>query len=470
MSWNGIERNKLDCLLTDMLPVELSGLFSYKAFYNYLLNPQQQKKLIYIVQTIKKAQYENKQKLFESGWATTPLKYNILKGTDSYREMSIIQPLSALNLYIFLELFQKDILFFFEEHHHYSIRYHKKNNNLYYKKTINKAFNYFYKQVHSVGNAYIEQSGTFYRITPFQSINSFADSRIWRLCNFKFKYFGKIDYKSCFNSIYTHTFKWIIEKNVVDSKEAKCSNLFITLDRILMNINGLTSNGIVVGPEFSRMIAEILLQQIDMEVYYSLKANDLHYKEDYMVFRYVDDIYIFANTEEKVDLIIENFRNKSGKYLLSLNELKVNKEKTPCLPKQWLEKTREMADRISNIFNNKTESASSEYTIVGNGYIPVDRFKDQIIILVKENPEHKRTIVSYLISVLLNNIGKKINGFNLFNSTNSRKALLIIDLTMFIYSFCPSFDQTRKVISLISYINKEINFKENQDQRNKLKK
>lgn len=39
---------------------------------------------------------------------------------------------------------------------------------------------------------------------------------------------------------------------------------------------------------------------------------------------------------------------------------------------------------------------------------------------------------------------------------------------MFIYSFCPSFEQTRKVISLISYINKEIKFKENDEQRKKL--
>jgi len=133
MSWNGIERNKLDCLLTDMLPVELSGLFSYKSFYNYLLNPQHHKKLVQIVNKMKKIQYENNQKLFEHGWAATPLKYNILKGTDSFREMSLIQPLCALNVYIFLELFQKDILFFFEEHHHFSIRYHKKNNSLFYK-------------------------------------------------------------------------------------------------------------------------------------------------------------------------------------------------------------------------------------------------------------------------------------------------------------------------------------------------
>ena len=77
---------------------------------------------------------------------------------------------------------------------------------------------------------------------------------------------AKVDYKSCFDSIYTHSYAWIIERNIIDAKDAKNSHLFLTIDRILQNINGRSSNGIIVGPEFSRMIAEILLQRIDVEV------------------------------------------------------------------------------------------------------------------------------------------------------------------------------------------------------------
>ena len=74
-------------------------------------------------------------------------------------------------------------------------------------------------------NPIIQQAGNYFKIGPFESINSFADSRVWRMCNFKYKYYAKLDYKACFDSIYTHAFTWIIERNVVDAKDAVNSHL-----------------------------------------------------------------------------------------------------------------------------------------------------------------------------------------------------------------------------------------------------
>ena len=76
--------------------------------------------------------------------------------------------------------------------------------------------------------------------------------------------------------------------------------MFLAIDRILQNINGKISNGIVVGPEFSRMVSEILLQQIDYEVKIILFNKKLFQNKDYSIYRWVDDIYIFAN--ERKDL------------------------------------------------------------------------------------------------------------------------------------------------------------------------
>ena len=39
-SKKNIERNKLDYLLTDIMPVEVSELFSFSKFYEYLLSKQ----------------------------------------------------------------------------------------------------------------------------------------------------------------------------------------------------------------------------------------------------------------------------------------------------------------------------------------------------------------------------------------------------------------------------------------------
>ena len=192
MGWKGLERNKLDYFLTDMLPVEVSELFSFSQFYSFLLNKNNQKRINGVIEPLKKNKAESTQKLFDRGWGTKPLKYNILKGSNSYREMSIINPMSALNVFLFIEIYQKEILDYFEKEHCFSIRYHKKNTALYYKTKKGKYIDYFQKQINTVNRNYIQQTGSYYKISPFESINSFTDSRIWRMCNFKYKMCAKI--------------------------------------------------------------------------------------------------------------------------------------------------------------------------------------------------------------------------------------------------------------------------------------
>ena len=464
MGWSGLERNKLDYILTDLLPVELSELFSFSQLYAYLMEKDNQKKLDTIICVLKKNKAKGNLPMFKDGWSTKPLKYRILKGNGMTREMSLIQPFSALNLFLFIECYQKEILNYFESHHDFSIRYHKKSTDLYYNSRVGKTTQYFQAESSRIGRDAIQQSGKYFKTVPFESINSFADSRIWRMCNFKYKYYAKLDYKACFDSIYTHAFTWAIERNVVDAKDANNTHLFITIDRILQNINGRSSNGIVVGPEFSRMMAEILLEHIDSEISLALKKDNITHNIDYAAFRYVDDIFLFANQPQVLDQILVKYKTIGERYRLSINELKLEKGTTPCLPKEWLEKTRQLSDIIGKLFYQGRKSdydslPEEDRFLVRTEFIPVDRIKDEIAVLVKRYPNDCRTIVSFLLSTMLNNISKKKNGYTLFNQRHLGKALLLLDITLYIYAFYPSFDQTRKVISIISYINSEINFK-----------
>lgn len=475
MGWKGLERNKLDYILTDLLPVEISELFSFSKLYAFLLKKENRKILDNLIYEINKNKAQSNSRMFERSWSTKPLKYKILKGTDTMREMSVIQPFSALNLFLFIKCYQKDILDYFEKHHDYSIRYHKKCTDLYYKSRSGRVTQYFQAQSIRTGRGAIQQAGNYFKIGPFESINSFADSRIWRMSNFKYKYYAKLDYKACFDSIYTHAFTWIIERNVVDAKDANNSHLFVTIDRILQNINGRSSNGIVVGPEFSRMIAEVLLQHIDSAISLSLSKEDIIYNVDYVAFRYVDDIFVFANQPQIIERILSKYKMIGERYLLRLNELKLTKGNTPCLPKGWLEKTRQLSDVIGQLFYQGKKSdydklPEDERFLVKTESVSIDRIKDEIAVLVKEHSEDKRTIISFLLSTLLNNISKKRNGYTLFGSQNLSKALLLIDLAMYVYAFYPSFDQSRKIISIIAYINSEIDFKGNEKAKTKLSK
>ena len=463
----------MDFILTDLLPVEISELFSFSQFYLFLMEKKQREVIEQIINTLRIHKSKGDKVMFEHGWGAQPLKFNILKTKKTLREMSIVHPFSAINLFLFMECYQKDLLNYFENNHYFSIRYHKKNTDLYYKSKSKQATNYFQAASNKIGKGAIQQAGNYFKIFPFESINSFTDSRKWRISNFKFKNYAKADFKSCFDSIYTHAFKWIIVRHVVDSKMANNSHLFITIDRILQNINGLSSNGLIVGPEFSRLTAEVLLQQIDHEVKSMLLVENIAQHTNYEIFRYVDDIHIFAHDKETVDKIIENYTHIGDKYLLKLNELKLFTCQTPCLPKEWLGKTRAISDVISGFFyrGKKTQFEKlpeDEQFIVSAEHISVDRIKDEILVLIKQNDEDTRTIVSFLLSTIINNISKKKDGYRLFGKNAIQKAMTLIDTSLFIYAFYPAFEQTRKIISIISYMNKEINFKENLDARSRL--
>ncbi|MCI6151974.1 MAG: RNA-directed DNA polymerase [Fusobacterium perfoetens] len=461
---SNIERNKLDYILTDVLPVELSELFSLDEFYNFLL--KNYKTLNEIIKELKNAPEERK--IFKHGWNTLPLKYNISKNSYSFREISLLSPLAILNIYLFLEYYQKELLILLKEKKFFSLRYHKKNTDLYYKKRNKKTYHYFYKYSKELDRNIIQQTGIYYKIGPFNSLASFTSSNLWQECNFKYKNFAKIDYKSCFKSIYSHSYKWIIENSVADSKDSENKNIYLIIDRVLQNINGASTNGIVVGPEFSRMIAELMLQQIDYEVKIRLSQENKEENKDYNVFRYVDDIFIFANTSIEIDNIINIYSNVAQKYLLNLNELKLFKTTTPVFLNKWIIQTRNLADKISDIFYKPFELREKEEKyLLKDNYISIEKLKTEFLDLIINFKEEQRYIVSFLLSTLLNNISHKKEGYNIFKEKIS-KGYVLLDLAFYIFSFSACFEHSQKMISIISYLSEEMNFLENNDRLEKL--
>ena len=471
MKIHNIERNKLDYILTDLLPVEISELFSLKNFYNYLLTNK--KKVDKAVSLLREAIAKNDGIPFQKGWATAPLKFNILKGNDGQREISLMQPLSMLNIYLFLECYQKELLILLEENAVFSLRYHRKNSNLYYKKQIKKISEYYQETAKKLDKGVLQQTGVYFKISKFNSVASFTESRTWQQLNFKYSNFARMDYKSCFDSIYTHVYKWIKQKNIVDSKNVKNSNLYVTIDRILQNINNKSSNGVIVGPEFSRMIVEILLQQIDVEVMSNLSLKSLEANRDYNVYRYVDDIFIFANSDVSINEIISTITETAQKYLMRPNELKLLKSPTPFTLNNWLTRARDIADKISTLFYSNKElfdSQEEEKYLIKCSYFSIEKIKNVFNTLICDFPNEKRTIVSFMLSTLLNNIGRKKNGINLCKSGFENKAFYVLEFVLYITAFYPCFEHIQKLISIAVYFDDELKFIQYPDRHKKLQK
>lgn len=289
-----IKRNELDYLVTDILPVELQEMLSLESFYRFL--NENQRLLDEIKTALHKERHSGSSIVFDK-WHAMPLKYSVYKSHGSERQLALLNPFSMLEVYFFVNLYGESLLNTMRDNK-FSLRTHKAKTTLYYIGRDKKYLVYGDVENEGYDIESLEATGLFFDITQFSRIKEFFKSEKWSLLNMKYKNYAKLDYQSCFDSIYTHTFKWLVSSNVIDSKSYSHTNhLYSVTDRVLQHINSSISNGIVVGPEFSRMIAELLLLKIDEEVYFRL--NELGYtnKTHYEIYRYVDDIFVFANDE-----------------------------------------------------------------------------------------------------------------------------------------------------------------------------
>lgn len=475
MDLNNIKRNHLDYILTDVLPTELSDCFTYVYFYEYLMGKNKDiDKMIQLMQVIKN---KNNQVLFDGNknWVTMPLKYTIMKQLHTERQISLLQPMAAMELFLFVSMYQKEMLTLLQKNAVFSLRYHRKNNDLYYKNKNKSVIKYFAELGKNAGKEIIEQTGMYFDIGPYKSISSFTSSEEWMVLNSKYDYFVRTDFKSCFDSIYTHTYNWIIGKDVNDTKAFKNGSVYTSIDRILMNINARTSNGIVVGPEYSRMVAELLLQTIDKDVYSILLNQNIIVGEQYNIYRYVDDLFIFAKTEELANQIVDLYAEASRKYLLQLNETKLYKSKVPFVLEEWLNATNLFANRTCLLlFNNREEQKkiiennmknSSEDSGIQEKVHILKEFSlhsskktimNQYNELICTYEDKAKTICAYFLGTLLNKVSRNKTKVTIFKKNVSASTVFnLLDLTFYAYSFFPNYNNTQKLLAIISYIRDE---------------
>lgn len=479
MDLTNIKRNQLDYMLTDVLPTELSDRFTYAYFYEYLID--RSKDINHIVRELIRLKNKNgKEVLFNgsSNWVTAPLKYTIMKQLHSEREISLLQPMAAMELFLFVSVYQKELLALLDKNSVFSLRFHNKNNDLIYKSKNRSVIKYFSDLSEETGKEIIEQTGMFFKIGPYKSIAAFTSSEEWLILNSKYKFFIRTDYKACFDSIYTHTFNWIIGKDVNDTKEFKNGSLYTAIDRVLMNINARTSNGIVVGPEYSRMVAELLLQAIDKDVYNMLLNECYDAGEHYNVYRYVDDIFIFAETEGIANHIVELYAEAARKYLLRLNDAKLFKSKVPFVLDDWLNETNIFTNRVTALlcYNREERKAYMEAVsdgqeqvnpclIKGSGLATSKRtIMNQLNELICKYESQMKTITAYFLGMLLNKVSRNKDKVSLFKKDVSEHTVFnFLDLAFYGYSFFPNYNNTQKLLSIISYVRDEFDIFAYQD-------
>ena len=138
----------------------------------------------------------------------------------------------------------------------------------------------------------------------------------------------KMDIASCFYHIYTHTISWAVKDKEQAKRYGSKDTFEKKFDEVIRYANYNETNGILVGPEVSRIFAEIILGKIDVQVLNELRKGGIALKslsvgKDYEVRRYVDDYFIYANSKDTLARILSVYKEQLEYYKLYINESKL---------------------------------------------------------------------------------------------------------------------------------------------------
>lgn len=462
-------RQKSDYVLTDLLPYEKGNHFTHRYFYEYLQNNKKTLNSLY-------SSISSSSKSFDAKWHSSPLSFFISKKNNGFREIFFMNPLALIESLAFIKLFENDLLNISHNKESFSTRKASRTNTLNYKKNKNQTV-YYTNEPHSKKQLLIslESSGTYFNHSPFKTITDLLNSKRFGYFRDRFEHLLKIDVQDCFPSIYTHSFKWLITNKGYDSKNLKDENsIYNNIDRYLQNINGSKTNGIIVGPEISRLLAEFLFVHIDDKLIQILGTQKIINKKDFKIFRFVDDYYIFADDTSILEKIRIELTKLLNDFQLKLNQSKISKYHKSDTLNKWFFEISSIINDINNIFdvndnfllNLKTEhteqetifkqtllevASSIEKELIKRNrirFIKYENIKGKVNLALQATNE-TTLIPSYILSTILRKVEmyKDQNDFNINMDINQ-----FISLIIFIYSKDVSYSSTQKVIRTLSLL------------------
>ncbi|HEX7870549.1 MAG TPA: antiviral reverse transcriptase Drt3b, partial [Chryseobacterium sp.] len=383
-------------VLSDVLPYEVPIIFSNRHFYKFLSNNKielDNDKLLYTnsftgsdataFNELLKILFDNTQFVATKnsitiepkfGLKKLPYQYKILhKGTD-FRTLSVPHPLNQLSVIEFYNKY-KELIIYYGKQSSYSIR----------KPAAVARFVFFNDRLHdsNKGNKddFLELTGkeydnlkTFFSYKKYPNIYRFYEDYRYQRAEKKFDILYKFDISKCFDSIYSHSIVWaLMNKEIVKYNiKASKSTFGGQFDTLMQNINFGETNGIVIGPEVSRIFAELILQKIDKNVETKLKdERGCIIRKDYEIYRYVDDYFLFCDKENIKEDIIELFRHELKHFKLSLNDNKSKPYSKPMITEITMAK-----QKINHLFEN----------------LPIFRIKDADQLITKNSDEEKHVI------------------------------------------------------------------------------
>lgn len=141
--------------------------------------------------------------------------------------------------------------------------------------------------------------------------------KVNRLSSYRF--IAQTDIARFYHSIYTHSIPWAYHSKTASKadRRVQSANIFFNrADWLVRNGQDGQTVGIPVGPDMSRVLAEVIGTAIDLEFDRRLDGIDC------TVIRHVDDVWIGANSHADAERALSRYREAIREFELDINESK----------------------------------------------------------------------------------------------------------------------------------------------------
>lgn len=441
-----IEKNNYHrVIVTDLLPYETPLIFSNDGYYKYL-NDKTILSNHWIESTVMK-----------TSKYTLPFNYKIKKSYNSYRTLSVIHPLQ-----------QEKFIDFYKQYDFLMISLCNRSS-FSLRKPASIIGQYYDKnEIENSDGIDVKAASNYFLYKDYSHMYKFFDSYEFHRLEKNFNYFMSLDISKCFYNIYTHSLCWAVKNKDYTKNNASKKSFENDFDTLMQKSNYNETNGIIVGPEVSRIFSEIIFQKIDLDIEKKLRERKLIHKVDYSIKRYIDDYFIFVSNEKNLEIIKNTIEESLEFYKLYLNDSKTIINEPPFITPITMSKM-----SISSIINKYFDMFIIENIDEPIKIPKVNRYFKLSHKMIEEiKKEIKMFNLKYndINNYILKIFSKKIDTFiNKYEYLEDDKNSLInffkfiLDVAYFIYPMDVRINTTYNISNLIVSINdfvKKINCNE----------
>lgn len=485
-----LTHRKQRSVLTDMLPFEVPPTFSNRGYYRFLRNNSieiEKGQLRWICETTDldrtmrllfgirhdamietkvvtewgKKKTRRSVPISKCEMATIPYNFRVAHNLDG-RTLSVVHPRNQVAVASFYA------------RHSALILYHTSVSEFSIRRPVSVSrYAYFKDRLHEERMDAVagveeeereyEQLGSYFVYRKYRNIHRFFESHKYHRSEKKYDAMVQIDVSKCFDSIYTHSLPWAVlgkdqTKFSLEESKATFGGLF---DELMQKLNHKETNGIVIGPEFSRIFAEIILQSVDAELITKLVEGDnLTHKVDYEIFRYVDDFFVFYNEESTQSKIFEMLQEILKSKKLSINTAKIKHYQKPIITEITIAK-----ERISTLLNDEIDPVYEEESLADPSSPPKQNLvcainANRLIIryksAIKESGVTYGDLLNYTFAIAENKIEKLFKAYVASDKSDrdskrlSNALLAIMEFAFFAYSASPKVNHTIRLCRMIA--------------------